>query len=137
MSTSDDDLALVKRAYDLLNSDTYEQVLPLVDERFVMVTTRAVASEPDTYRGPEGVRRWWVSFLDAMDSVRLQAQRFEPAGEGQVIVEFTIHARGQRSGIDTQQPGIALATVESGLLLRLEFFTDLEQARAAARPQPH
>ena len=52
-----------------------------------------------------------------------------------MVVEFEIHARGQRSGIDTVQPGIALATVADGMLQRLEFFTDLDQARAAARPR--
>jgi ketosteroid isomerase-like protein len=129
-----DDVELISEAFELLDSDRYEEVLPLIDERFEMVTTREVASEPDTYRGPEGVRRWWESFLEAMDSVRVEAHRLHPAGEGQVIVEFAIRARGQRSGIETEQPAIALATVAEGKLLRLEFFTSLDRARAAARP---
>lgn len=129
-----DDVELIREAFELLDSDRYEQVLPLIDERFEMVTTREVASEPDTYRGPEGVRRWWESFLEAMDSVRVEARRLHPAGEGQVIVEFSIRARGQRSGIEAEQPAVALATVAEDKLLRLEFFTSLDRARAAARP---
>jgi ketosteroid isomerase-like protein len=129
-----DDIELISEAFELLDSDRYEEVLPLIDERFEMVTTREVASEPDTYRGPEGVRRWWESFLEAMDSVRVEARRLHPAGEGQVIVEFAIRARGQRSGIETEQPAVALTTVADGKLLRLEFFTSLDRARAAARP---
>ncbi|HEX5954759.1 MAG TPA: hypothetical protein VFY37_02390 [Solirubrobacterales bacterium] len=58
-----DDVELVERAFALLDSDRYEEVLPLIDERFEMVTTSEVASEPDTYRGPDGVRRWFESFL--------------------------------------------------------------------------
>jgi ketosteroid isomerase-like protein len=129
-----DEVELVAEAFELLDSDRYEQVLPLIDERFEMVTTREVASEPDTYRGPEGVRRWWESFLEAMDSVRVEAHRLHAAGEGQVIVEYAIRARGQRSGIEAELPAVALATVVDGKLLRLEFFTTLDQARAAARP---
>ena len=132
---SKDDVELLTRAFELLNSDQYEQALPLIDERFEMVTTPEVASEPDTYRGRDGVRRWWESFLEAMDSVRLKALHMHPVEPGRVIVEFEIHARGQRSGIDTVQPGITLATVADGMLQRLEFFTDLDQARAAARPR--
>jgi ketosteroid isomerase-like protein len=131
---STDDVELVREAFELLDSDRYEQVLPLIDEHFEMVTTREVASEPDTYRGPEGVRRWWESFLEAMDSVRVEASRLHPAGEGQVIAEYVIRARGQRSGIEAEQPAVALATVAEGKLLRLEFFTSLDRARAAARP---
>jgi hypothetical protein len=54
-----DDVELLTEAFELLNSDHYEQALALIDERFEMTTTPEVASEPDTYRGHDGVRRWW------------------------------------------------------------------------------
>ena len=104
--------------------------MPLVHDDFEMVTTREVASEPDVYRGPEGVRRWWTSFLEVMDTVNLDAGSFEDAGNGRVLVEFVIRARGQASGIEATQPAVAVATVADGKLLRLEFFTDVAQARA-------
>ena len=133
---ANDELALVRWAFAHLDSERFESVLPIVAEDFAMTTTAAVASEPDVYRGPEGVRRWWVSFLDAMDFVRLEAGQFTDVGEGQVIVEFEIHARGKQSGIDVRQPAIALATVAAGELSRLEFFVSLDEARAAARSAP-
>jgi hypothetical protein len=123
---------LIERAFALLDSETYEQVLPLVHEEFEMVTTGEVASEPDVYRGPEGVRRWWTSFLDVMDRVYLEALSFEEVGDGRVIVEFVIHARGQASGIEAAQPAVAIATASAERLRRLEFFTSLESARGAA-----
>jgi ketosteroid isomerase-like protein len=128
-----DDVELVREAFELLDSDRYEEVLPLVAEDFEMVTTSEVASEPDTYRGRAGVRRWFESFLEAMDSVQVEARRLHSAGRGLAIAEFVIRARGQRSGIEAEQAAIALATVADGMLLRLEFFTSLDQARAAAR----
>jgi ketosteroid isomerase-like protein len=130
------ELELVERAFALLDSDTYEQALELVDERFEMVTTRDVASEPDVYRGREGVRRWWESFLEAMDHVALDAGTFHEVDDGRVIVEFVIRARGSRSGIVAEQPAIAVATVERGKLLRLEFFTSLALAREAVGLEP-
>ena len=116
-----------------MQSDTYEQVLPLVHDDFEMVTTREVASEPDVYRGPEGVRRWWTSFLDVMDTVNLDPVSFDDLGDGRVIVEFVIRARGQASGIEVTQPAVAIDTAADDKLMRLEFFTSLELARAAAR----
>ena len=125
-----DDIELIERAFGLLQSDTYEQVLPLVHDDFEMVTTPQVASEPQRYSGPEGVRRWWTSFLEVMDTVNLDATSFEDLGGGRVLVEFTIRARGQASGIEATQPAIAIATAADGKLVGLEFFTDLEHARA-------
>ncbi len=130
------DLKLVEEAFELLDSDSYEQALELVDERFEMTTTSEVASEPDVYRGHEGVRRWWESFLEVMDYVALDAKSLQAAGEGRVIVEFAIRARGQRSGIEAQQPANALATVKDGKLMKLEFFTSLALAREAAGLPP-
>ncbi len=130
------DKELIERAFGLLQSDTYEQVLPLVHDDFEMVTTREVASEPDVYHGPDGVRRWWTSFLEVMDSVNLDPVSFDDIGDGRVIVEFVIRARGQASGIEATQPAVAIATAADGKLVRLEFFTDLELARAAAGRPP-
>jgi ketosteroid isomerase-like protein len=130
------ELELVEHAFKLLNSESYEQALELVDERFEMTTTSEVASEPGVYRGHDGVRRWWESFLEVMDYVALDAKSLEAAGEGRVIVEFAIRARGRRSGIEAQQPANALATVSDGRLMRLEFFTSVERAREAAGLPP-
>ena len=126
------DAELIAEAFRLLDHDTYEQVLPLVADDFEMVTTRDVASEPDTYRGRDGVRRWWTSFLDVMETVHLDPVSFEDLGEGRVLVEFGIRARGRASGIEASQPAVALATARGGLLLRLEFFTSVADAREAA-----
>ena len=88
--------------------------MPLIADDFEMVTTAAVASEPGVYRGHEGVRRWWESFLEVMDDVRLEALSFDDRGDGRVIIEFLIHARGQASGIETAQPAVTIATAADG-----------------------
>jgi len=126
------DEELIREAFGLLNADSYERVMPLIADDFEMVTTAAVASEPGVYRGHEGVRRWWESFLEVMDDVRLEALSFDDQGDGRVIIEFLIHARGQASGIETAQPAVTIATAADGKMRRLEFFTSLEQAREAA-----
>ena len=71
-----------------------------------------------------------------MDTVNLDPVSFDELGDGRVIVEFVIRARGQASGIEAAQPAVAIATAADGKLTRLEFFTDLERARAAAGSPP-
>jgi ketosteroid isomerase-like protein len=107
-------------------------VLGLIHERFVMETPGRLASEPDVYRGPEGVRRWWESFLEAMDRVRLEVEEIHPIDRDRALVEFRIKARGRATGIETEQRAVGLATASEGKLIGLEFFIDLKQAQAAA-----
>jgi ketosteroid isomerase-like protein len=130
-----DDTDAILETFGMLNSDTYEQALELVDDEFEMVTPPEIASEPDTYRGPEGVRRWWETFLDVMEWVRLEVEEVHPVDDHRVILEFVIQTRGRSSGIETDQRAIGLATAREGKLLRLAFFGDLAQARAAAGTQ--
>jgi ketosteroid isomerase-like protein len=132
----DDDVETIVEAFRLLDSDTYEQALEIVDENFEMVTTPEVASEPGLYTGPDGVRRWWESFLDAMDYVRLDVEEVHPVGDGRAILEFQIRARGRSSGIEAAQRAVGLATARDGKITRLEFFTELGPAREAAGLPP-
>ena len=120
------------RTFRLLDADTYEQALEFIDERFEMTTPADLASEPDVYRGPEGVRRWWESFLDVMDHVGLEMEEVHPVNDDRALIEFVIRARGRASGIETQQRAVGLATADDGKLIGLEFFNNLEQGRAAA-----
>jgi ketosteroid isomerase-like protein len=131
-----DDVESIVATFRLLDSDTYEDAIELVDEEFEMVTTPDLASEPDTYTGPEGVRRWWESFLDVMEWVRLEVQEVHPVDEHRAILEFQIHTRGRASGIETDQRAVGLATARDGKLYRLAFFTELEPARAAPGRTP-
>jgi hypothetical protein len=127
-----DDVEAIVATFSLLDSDTYEQAIEAVDDEFEMVTTPDLASEPDVYRGPEGVRRWWESFLDVMEWVRLEVDHVHPVDDQRAILEFRIHTRGRASGIETDQRAVGLATARDGKLYRLSFFTRLEAARAAA-----
>jgi hypothetical protein len=128
---SDDILAIVE-TFRLLDSDTYERALERIDDEFEMTTPAELASEPDVYRGPEGVRRWWESFLEVMEWVRLEVEAVHPVDDRRVILEFVIHTRGRSSGIETDQRAVGLATARDGMVYRLAFFTELAQARAAA-----
>ena len=131
-----DDLETIAETFRLLNSDEYERALDYVADDFEMVTTADVASEPDTYRGPDGVRRWWESFLESMEWVRLETHSVEMLDTDRGIVAFEIHTRGRASGIETSQKAWSLVTVRDGKITRMGFFTGPEQARAAAAPPP-
>ena len=121
----------IRQAFAVSGED-YESVLPFVHPDFVMVTPTGLAAEPDTYLGPEGVRRWFESFFEIMDEVDVVPVEIEPTARADTAaVEFDLVARGRASGIEMHQRAYALCRVTEGQLISIEFFNALDEARAA------
>jgi len=122
---------IVKGAFAEFNSGGVEAVLPRFDPEFETTTPPELASEPDTYRGHEGVRRWFDSFAEVMDEIRWDPKSFAEAGD-RVIVEFTLRARGKTTGLDFGQDAVMVWTLRDGRAISLELYPTLEEAQAAA-----
>jgi ketosteroid isomerase-like protein len=128
---SDENVEVVERAFAALAAGGVDGILPHVHERFGMVTPPGLAAEPDTYSGHQGVRRWFDTFYEAMDEVRIEPSALEAVGE-RVMVEFRMVARGRTTGLEAVQQAVALATVTESKVSGLEFFATREEALAAA-----
>jgi ketosteroid isomerase-like protein len=128
---SGENLEIVRRGLDAFNEEGVEGVIPLLGPGFSATTPPSLASEPDTYRGPDGLRRWFYSFDEVMDEIRWEPRGFREAGD-RVIVEFTLRARGKTTGLDFGQDGVMLWQLRDGKAIRLDVFPTLEEALAAA-----
>jgi ketosteroid isomerase-like protein len=128
-----ENVEIMRRAYAVLAEQGVEAVLAFVDPEWESRAPSSLASEPDTYRGHEGVRRWFGSFGDAMEGIHLEAVEFVPAGD-KVLVETKLHARGRSTGIETEQRAFLVWTLRDGLLTTVEAFAEKGQALEAAGP---
>jgi len=69
----------------------------------VLTTPAELASEPGSYKGPDGVRRYFQSFDDVMDEMRTEPTgRFSHAGDW-TAAELLVHSKGKGSGIEIDQ----------------------------------
>ena len=127
---AESDLDVVKRGYQALASGGVESWLSLFDEDFEMTTPAELASEPGTYRGREGVRRWFDEFHEAMDEVRLEPHSFQEA-DGWVVVPFSIVARGRSSGLEMRQDAVQAWLLRDGKAVKLRIFATLDEALEA------
>jgi ketosteroid isomerase-like protein len=123
---------IAKQAYEAMTEGGYEALLPLLDPEFEMVTTGEVASEPDTYRGAEGMRRYWASFYEVMDEIRVEAEEFIEVGD-LVVIPSKLHATGRSTGIEASQSAVQVWQLRDGKALRVDFFSTREEAMAYAR----
>jgi len=56
-----------------------------------------------TYRGPEGVKRFWELFWEAWEWISLEPEEFIDLGEDRLLVVGRFHARGRGSGVEIEQ----------------------------------
>jgi len=126
-----ENLEIVQRGFEAFNAGGVEGIIPFVHPEFEATTPPNLASEPDTYRGYDGIRRWFDSFYEVMDEIRWDAHSFQEAGE-MVIVVFTLRARGKTTGLDFGQDAVMLWELRDGKAIRLELFATLGEAQAAA-----
>src|SRR5688572_19863599 len=118
---SEENVEIVRSAYAALADQGVEAVLAFIDPQFEVTTPPSLASEPDTYRGHEGVRRYFRSFGDAMEGVYLEGQEFTLVGD-KVLVDTKLHARGRTTGIETELRAFLVWTLREGMVTRVEAF---------------
>lgn len=124
---TDENVELVRQVLDAFNSGDIELIVAFTHPDFQADVPPTLSAEPDTYRGHEGVRRYWESFQDAMDEIRFEPKRFWVAGEV-VVVVMHITAKGRRTGIAVEQRTVGVWTICEGKALRIRAYASLSEA---------
>jgi ketosteroid isomerase-like protein len=127
-----ENLERVQRGFEAFNERGVEGIVPLIHPEFEATTPPSLASEPDTYRGHDGVRRWFDTFYEVMDQIRWDAHGFQQVGD-QVVVEFTLRARGKTTGLDFGQEAVMVWSFRDGKGIRIELFETLDEALRATQ----
>ena len=128
---SSQNVDLVRAGFDALGEGDVEALLPFIHPEFEVTTPANLAAEPDTYRGHDGVRRYFDSFYEAMDQIRFEPGELREVG-GRVVVPTTLHARGRTTGIETQQEFVMVWSLRDGQAIRVETYANLDEALEAA-----
>ncbi len=121
----------VRRGFELLRRDGLEALLDLIDPEFETTTPPELTVEPSTYRGHDGLRRYFDSFYEVMEEVRFEPEEFIDAGE-RVVVPVRLVARGRGTGIEVEQRLVMVWTLRDGKVTRLDPYATKEEALAAA-----
>lgn len=132
---SGENVDFIERGFEAFNERGVDGILPFIHPEFEATTPPNLASEPDTYRGHDGIRRWFDSFDEVMDGIRWDAHDFQQAGD-KVVVEFTLRARGKTTGLDFGQDAVMVWSMRDGKAIRVELFESLDDALRAAQEGP-
>ena len=127
---SEDNVEVLRRGLAAINSGDIERIVAFVDPDFVVVVPQELSAEPDTYRGHEGLRRYFESFWEAMDDIRFEAERFWDTGD-HVVSRVRLTARGKQTGIPVEQLAVLVWRIADGKATQVEAFASQDQALAS------
>ena len=130
------DLEVVRSMLATLNESGVEAALDQIHPDFEGVTPPELSPEPDTYRGHEGIRRYFAGFEGVMDEVRWEADELMEAPNERVVAGIRLLTRSVATGLELELPVWQVCTVRDGKVLRIEGFAEREDALRAAGLAP-
>jgi ketosteroid isomerase-like protein len=130
------DVELVRSMLETLNQGGVEAALDYIHPHFEGVTPPELSPEPDTYRGHEGVRRYFAGFDGVMDHVRWEEDELIDAGEERVVAGIRLVTRSLATGLELELAVWQVCTLRDGKLLRIDAFAEREDALEAAGIEP-
>jgi hypothetical protein len=130
---SRENIEVVRQVNDAFNSGDLDRILEFIDPEFETLVPPAFSAEPDTYRGHEGIRRYFDSFQEAMTEIRFHQERFEEVGE-EVVVAVRLTARGRTTGILVEQRLGQVWATRDGKVVEVRNYASFSEALDAAGP---
>jgi ketosteroid isomerase-like protein len=86
----------------------------------------------DSCRGTDEIKRFWQGLDETFEELRLDPQEFVD-GDDRVAVRLRFYGRGKGSGLELETEMYhQVTTFRNGLMVRIEYVTDWEQALEAA-----
>jgi len=124
---SKQNVEIVRQVFDAFNAGDIDLILAFTHPEFVVEVPPELSAEPDTYRGHDGMRRYWDSFREVMQEIRFQPERLWDAGDD-VVVAMRISAKGRRTAIPVEQRTYAVWSLREHRVIRVRVFASLSEA---------
>ena len=127
----EDAVGRVRESLEAFADGGVDAVLPYLHSDFELVVSPETALEPGSYRGGEGLRRYFGSYDEAMGDVHSVPQHLEGSGE-RVLADMVFRATGSGSGIEVELRVWLVFTLRDAKIHRIEDFPDRDSAAVAA-----
>jgi ketosteroid isomerase-like protein len=127
---SEENVKLVRLAHERLNEGDIDGLISLCDPDFELDMSARVLN-PATYRGHEGLRRFYREVSEVWEEFRWEPLRLVE-GADVVVALLHSHGRGRGSGIEMARDAAMVWTVRGGRAVSVRFYIDQAAALEAA-----
>jgi ketosteroid isomerase-like protein len=107
-----------------------DRIEPYVHPDFEGVVPASMSAEPDSYRGVEGMRRYFDLFDETVEDLVFRVRPVEQHGEW-ILIETHITGTGRASGVPVELRAAGTMRMRDGKLLYLDGHPSIEEAQAA------
>ena len=133
---SQENVDLVRRLTEAWQRREQERTLDYVDPEVEWDSTRVAELIPGIagiFRGHDGVRAYWRSWLSAWRDLEFEIQDVLDAADDVVLLVRGQRHRGRHTGIEFEVPPYGVIyTVRGGKIVRVRWYPDQESALEAA-----
>ncbi len=130
-----ENVELVRAALEAFNREGIDAIADRVHADFETTTPSSLAVEPDTYRGPDGLRRWMDAWGDTMDEIRFDVDELIDADDRVVAVSRLV-ARSRTTGLELEQGVTLVWTLRDGRAVRMDPYATREEGLRAVGLEP-
>jgi uncharacterized protein len=127
---SQENVKLVGLAHERLNEGDIGGLIALCDRDFELDMSARILN-PRTYRGHEGIRRFYDEVSEVWEEFRWEPLRFLDAAD-KVVVLLHSHGRGRGSGMEMARDAAMVWTVHEDRVVSVRFYIDQAEALEAA-----
>jgi uncharacterized protein len=127
---SEKNFEIVRLAHERLNEGDIDGLIALCDGDFELDMSARVFN-PETYRGHDGIRRFYREVSEVWDEFRWEPLRFCEAAD-KVVVLLHSHGRGRGSGMEMARDAAMVWTVREDRAVAMRFYIDQAEALEAA-----
>jgi ketosteroid isomerase-like protein len=124
------DVELAREALPAFQRGGVEAMAGYFHPEFEGVVPPELSAEPDTYRGHDGLRRYWRLWEEQFSDLHLAVDDVIDNGDS-VVLLVTFSGRGRESGVPVELPAVTRLTVRDGLIATWTAYPTLEEALAA------
>jgi ketosteroid isomerase-like protein len=124
---SPENMQVVRQVLEAFNGEDIERILAFTHPDAEVEISPDVSAEPDTYRGHDGMRRYFQSFRDAMEEIRFEPEQLWSAGES-VVVALRLTARGRQTAILVEQRSAGIWDICDGKVIRVRSYASPKHA---------
>jgi ketosteroid isomerase-like protein len=128
---SEENVETLRAGLAVINTGEIDRILEFVHPEFEVTVPKELSAEPDTYRGHDGLRRYFETFQEAMDDIHFDVERFWDAGGERVVASFRLTARGKQTGIPVEQRAVFVWSLREGQAIAVRTFASLDEALAS------
>jgi ketosteroid isomerase-like protein len=129
---SQENVEVVREATDAFNRQDPDALVACLHHDVEWEAQSGIPGIPGVYHGLAEVREWFEEFLEVWESFHAEVAETTETGDGRVVVEFMVTARGGGSGVETQLRVWTIFSFANGKIARRQaFWTRAEVLEAA------